>query len=215
MRPDIVPHTCQQHRRSVSLAPSARGVVMSGQPGITMRSSRLGNIVLAILMLGMVAALVAMIVFWDNDSLFYTRDTHNQGLIKPFQRLIGWPAFLALVVLLGLWFLAYALVQIWKVIDTTPDVTATPSGLRFHPSMHKPAAYGDVDHWSFEGRSKGAFLSIRFRDPYWSLQSLFRRRSMTINDTRANLQPLADYLLDQPEMKLKFRPGPPGQKRSG
>ena len=156
---------------------------MSGQPGITIRSSRFGNAVLAILGLLMVAALVAMIVFWDDDSLFYTRDTHNQGLIKPFERLIGWEAFLALVVLLGLWFLAYAAVQIWKVIDPTPDVTATPSGLRFHPSMHKPAAYGDVDHWSYDPETKGPALSIRFREPYWDAIAFisFLASAMTVS----------------------------------
>jgi hypothetical protein len=170
-------------------------------PRVEVRSSRIGNVVLGLAAVGGVAVIVSMVILWDDDSLFFARDTRQPGIIKGFERLIGWEAFIALLAIAAVFFLFAAAVRFWKASDATAEVTATPTGLEFHPAVRRPASYADVVEWSCDGTR----LSIRFHEAYWSLQGIFPRRCVRVYGSRQKLEPLADYLRKQPGMKDKVR----------
>ncbi|HEV2866670.1 MAG TPA: hypothetical protein VGX37_09155 [Allosphingosinicella sp.] len=178
--------------------------VIRTQSRVEVSNSRLGTALEGLAMVGLSVACIAMLVFWNVDSLFLTRWSRQPGIIRAFERAIGWEAFVGLFVILALLFLIAAAVRLWKLIDPAPEVAATPSGLEFHPAVRGPAAYDEVVDWSFDWNDPATSLRIRFAKAYWSLQAVVRRKSVTIYGGRKKLEPLANYLIEQPEMAGKL-----------
>ena len=188
---------------------------IGNQSRVEVRNSRLGTAVEGLAILGLSGACIAMLILWEVDSLFLTRWSERPSIIRAFERAIGWEAFAALFVTLAAIFFVAAAVRFWKLIDLTPEVAATPHGLEFHPAVRGASPYSDVAEWSFDWNDPSASLKIRFVKPYWSLQALVRRRSLTIYGGRKKLQPLADYLLEQPEMAGKLVSRSPPRRPDG
>jgi hypothetical protein len=113
--------------------------------------------------------------------------------------------FLVLLALFGIWAANYAVVSLWKAMDATPDVTAFEDRLEFHPAVRRSAAtYDEISHWSVETVNGHPVLWIHFFEPYWSLQGLFKRRTVKLEGDRDQLMPLVDFFAHHPDMSEKF-----------
>jgi hypothetical protein len=109
------------------------------------------------------------------------------------------------LLLFGGWLTVYAVVSLWKAFDGTADVTATPNRLDFHPVVRRlPASYDEISHWRIEMVSGHPVLWLHFHNSYWSLQGLFRRKSVKLEGSREDLEPLTNYFSRHPIMSGKF-----------
>ncbi len=112
---------------------------------------------------------------------------------------------MVLMLLFGAWLSVYSVVSLWKAFDGTADVTATAGGLRFHPAVRaSPASYDELSHWRMEMVSGHPVLWLHFHDAYWSLQGLFKRKTVKLEGGREDLEPLVTYFSQHPVMRGKF-----------
>lgn len=144
-------------------------------------------------------------LYADEQRFLGTHIRRGGGLLKLIEQTIGWHAFVALMLLFGGWSAVYTVVTFWKVLDPTPDVTALPKELQFHPVVRRtPASYGEVSHWTIEIVSGHPVLWIHFLEPYWSLQGLFKRRTIKLEGGREEISPLVSFFTRHPIMARKF-----------
>ena len=101
--------------------------------------------------------------------------------MRLIEQTIGWNGFSILLVCFGLWGAFYSLVSFWKAVVSTPDVTALNDHLEFHPAVKlAPVEYEEISHWSIEFVSGHPVLWIHLFEPYWSLQGLFKRKTIKL-----------------------------------
>ena len=99
----------------------------------------------------------------------------------------------------------YGVVSLWKAIDATPDVTAFENRLEFHPAVRRThVQYNEISHWSIEIVSGHPVLWLYFNEPYWSLQGLFKRKTVKLEGGREDLEPLVNFFSRHPIMSGKF-----------
>lgn len=168
------------------------------------KSSRVSNLSLGIGLLALAGCFVWLVGFSSEDDLLNSH-ARKSGIFKLIEQAIGWPAFCFLMACFGLWLLVYSVVHIWKGLDATPDVTALPNRIEFHPAVRRTAAsYDDISHWSIEYVSGHPVVWIHLHQAYWSLQGLFKRKTIKLEGGREKLTPLIDYFSRHQVMGQKF-----------
>lgn len=173
---------------------------------IEFKSSRAANAGLGagLLLLGIGAATFSI---WASEATLLGSQVRRGGLLKLVEQAIGWELFAILIAVFGLWCANYGIVSLWKAINTTPDVTALPQGFEFHPAVKRdPASYDEISKWTVEIVSGNPVLWLYFHKPYWSLQGLFRRKTLKLEGGWENIKPLNDFLSNHPIMRYKFKP---------
>lgn len=127
------------------------------------------------------------------------------GIMKLIEQTIGWNVFSVLMIAFGVWAGIYAIVSLWKAIDTTPDITAYSDHLSFHPAVKKSKlSYEDVSYWSVEYVSGHPVLWIHLLEPYWSLQGLWKRKTVKLEGDKEQLTPMFEYFSRHEIMREKF-----------
>ena len=168
------------------------------------KSGRVSSAFLGLGLLAIVGCVGWLVVFMGEDRFLATH-ARRGGIIKLVEQLIGWPAFVVLMLLFGGWIAVYSIVSLWKAFDGTADVTATPDGLQFHPAVRRtPATYDELLYWRIEIVSGHPVLWLHFDRSYWSLQGLFKRKSVKLEGRRKDLEPLVNYFSRHPIMHRKF-----------
>jgi hypothetical protein len=169
------------------------------------KSGRWSNALTGLGLLLIPVGVFYLAMFSTEDEFLGTRVRRGGGLIKMIEQTIGWELFTILMLAFGLWAAIYSIVSIWKAVDGTPDVMALYDRLEFHPAVRRsPAQYDDISHWSVEIVSGHPVLWINFIDSYWSLQGLFKRKTVKLEGDREQLTPLVDYFSRHPIMREKF-----------
>jgi hypothetical protein len=149
-------------------------------------------------------AIFYVALFGSEEQLLRSGVQRGGAFVKLIEQVIGWDLFSALMVAFGAWMLVYSVVSLWKAIDPTPDVSALADRLEFHPAVKRSAStYDDVSHWSVEIVSGHPVLWIHLRQPYWSLQGLFRRKTIKLEGSADELTPLMNYFSLHPVMRGK------------
>lgn len=168
------------------------------------RSTRVSNLMTGVGLLALTGCFLFIIGFVSESEFLGTR-ARKSGIFKILEQAIGWEAFSFLMACFALWTFVYSFVHMWKGVDATPDVTAFPNHIEFHPAVRRtPAKYEDVSHWSIEQVSGHPVVSIFFEEPYWSLQGLVRRKTVKLEGSGEQLTPLVGYFVNHPTMSLKF-----------
>jgi hypothetical protein len=171
------------------------------------KSTRGSNLLLGLGLLIIPVSTFYIALFGNEDEFLGTRVRRGGGVMKLIEQTIGWELFAALLVAFGLWAAVYSVVSLWKAFDSTPDVRAYPDRVEFHPAVRRaPARYDEISHWSVEFVNGHPVLWIHFIEPYWSLQGLFRRRTVKLEGDKQQLEPLADYFARHWDMGEKFVP---------
>lgn len=169
------------------------------------KSSRTSNALLGLGILIIPVSTFYIAMFANEDEFLGTRVRRGGGLIKGIEQTIGWELFAILMIAFGVWGGIYSIVSFWKAIDPTPDVTAFQNGLEFHPAVRRSAvAYDDVSHWTVHFVSGHPVLTIYLFESYWSLQGLFKRRTVKLEGDKEQLAPLVDYFSRHQIMGEKF-----------
>lgn len=169
------------------------------------KGARTGNFFVGIGLLLIPAGALYIALFSNEDQFLHTRVRRGGGIIKMIEQTIGWELFIFLMLLFGAWAMVYSIVSLWKVINTTPDVTAHPDHLEFHPAVRSSAAsYDEISHWSIEFVSGHPVLWIHFYEAYWSLQGLFKRKTIKLEGNKEQLTPLFEFFSRHPIMNQKF-----------
>jgi hypothetical protein len=168
------------------------------------KSSRASNLSLGIGLLALTGCIVWLVGFSSEEELLHSH-ARKSGIFKLIEQAVGWPAFCFMAACFGFWLLVYSVVHIWKALDSTPDVTALPNCIEFHPAVRRTAAsYSDISHWSIEYVSGHPVVWIHLHQAYWSLQGLFKRKTIKLEGGRDKLAPLVDYFSHHHVMSQKF-----------
>ncbi|MFL6757513.1 MAG: hypothetical protein ACJ8EG_08050 [Sphingomicrobium sp.] len=167
--------------------------------------SRASNALTGLGLLFLTACILFVTLFVSESEFLGTRIRRGGGLVKLVEQTIGWELFVCLMIAFGLWVAVYAIVLLWKVIDARADVTAHTDRLEFHPAVRRSSASYDEDsHWLVEFVSGHPVLWIHFHEPYWSLQGLFKRKTVKLEGGREDLEPLFEYFAHHPIMMEKY-----------
>jgi hypothetical protein len=171
----------------------------------TFRGDR--NLILAFFMLLLGVGCFIFPFFFNEDDILSSR-ARRSGILKLIEQTVGWELFCLLILVFGAWALAMGIAVLWKAIDSTPDVTATYEGMTFHPAVRRtPASYEDVDYWKIEIVSGHPVVWIYLFDSYWALQGMFPRKTVKLEGSREDLEPIVAYFDSHPEMAAKFLGG--------
>lgn len=167
------------------------------------KSSRSSN---ALVGLGLIALSGACLFFlFASEEDFLQTRARRGGILKIIEQTIGWEAFLVLITLFGAWLIVYAIVHLWKAVDATPDVLARMDRIEFHPAVRRHAvAYDEISHWRVEMVSGHPVLWLHFFDGYWSLQGLFKRKTVKLEGDKDQLTPLVNFFAGHPVMSQLF-----------
>ncbi|WP_152417347.1 hypothetical protein [Sandarakinorhabdus sp. AAP62] len=172
---------------------------------VIFKSKRTSNALLGISLFVLVGCVFYVALFTNEHDFLSTRVRRGGGLIKLIEQSIGWNAFVVLLILFSFWLTVYAIVALWKAIDGTPDVTAFPDRIEFHPSVRQSSAlYDEISHWSIEIVSGHPVIWINFLESYWSLQGLFKRKTVKLEGSWEQLEPLVDFFSHHHDMGGKF-----------
>ena len=153
------------------------------------------------------ALVVLSIPILATEEEFLGTRVRRGGILKLIEQAIGWELFLALMVMFALLVGAWGIVHIWKAVNTTPDATALADRMEFHPAVRRTAVtYDEIAKWTVEYSNGNSILWLHFHKPYWSLQGLFRRKTVKLEGSREEIQPLDDFLSTHPVMRYKFVP---------
>lgn len=167
--------------------------------------SRMSNALTGLGLLFLTACIFFVGFFVSESEFLGTRVRRGGGLLKLIEQTIGWELFVLLIAAFGLWAAVYAIVLLWKVADARPDVTAYEDRLEFHPAVRRSSAsYDEVSHWLVEFVNGHPVLWIHFDEPYWSLQGLFKRKTLKLEGGREDLEPLFEFFAHHPTMAGKF-----------
>ena len=168
------------------------------------KSTRASNGVLGIGLLLLFGCILYVTLFGSEDELLGAH-VRRGGIIKLIEQAIGWPLFVALMLAFGTWVAAHGIASLWKAIDARPDVTARGDRLDFHPAVKGSASdYEDISHWSVRFEEGNPVVWIHFFDPYWSLQGFFKRRTLKLEGSREQLEPIVNFFGTHPVMAEKF-----------
>lgn len=150
--------------------------------------------------------LIVSLPFWITEERFLgTRVRRGGGLIKMIEQTLGWELFSLLMVIFGVMLAMWSIASIWKLIDDTPDVTAHPDHLEFHPAVRRePATYDDITHWSVEWVQGHPVLWLHFSERHWSLQGIYPRTTVKLEGGTEDLEELFAYLVRNDAMRPKF-----------
>lgn len=171
------------------------------------KSSRFSNGVVGIGLLLLAAVIVAIPLMATEEEFLGSR-ARRGGFLKLVEQSIGWELFTALLVGFAVWCAIYGIVHLWKALNTTPDVTALPDRLEFHPAVRRsPASYDEISHWSIGSESGNPVLWLHFHEPYWSLQGIYKRRTVKLEGGKREIEPLAYFFADHPVMGGKYYGG--------
>lgn len=145
------------------------------------------------------------IAFFLNEDVLLETHARRGGIMKLIEQSIGWVPFSILLLLFGAWATVYSIASFWKLADSTPDLTAYLDRIEFHPAVRRrSASYDEISHWRIEIVSGHPVLWIHFRRAYWSLQGLFRRRTVKLEGDREQLTPVVTFFSYHPVMSQKF-----------
>lgn len=169
------------------------------------KSRRSSNALLGLGLLLIPVSTFYIAFFGSEGQLLGTRGRRGSGFLKLIEQTIGWDMFVVLMIVFGLWGIVYSIVLLWKAIDSTADVKALYEGLEFHPAVkNSPTSYDEVSHWSIEMVSGHPVVWIHLNESYWSLQGLFKRKTIKLEGDREQLMPLVDYFSHHPAMMNKL-----------
>lgn len=168
------------------------------------RSSRFTNTFLGVGLLAL-SACAFFLPFYSSEKDVLNSHVRKGGIIKLIEQAIGWETFSVLMMLFGVWLAIYGIVSLWKALDPRPDVAAGSERMEFHPAVKRNASsYGEVSHWRVEIVSNNPVLWIHLFEPYWSLQGLFKRKTIKLEGGHDQIAPLAEYFARHPVMSEKF-----------
>ncbi|WP_422059783.1 hypothetical protein [Sphingopyxis sp.] len=168
------------------------------------RSTRASNALTGLGLLSFTACVV-YVGFFMNETEFLGTRARRGGFLKIIEQTIGWELFVALLLAFAAWAAVYGVVSLWKAVDSTPDVTALPDRLEFHPAVRgAPASYSEISHWSVEIVSGHPVLWLHFHEKYWSLQGLWKRKTVKLEGDKEQVTPLFEFLCNHPIMREKF-----------
>lgn len=185
------------------VTPALQGAEMS-EPAM-FKGTRVANLALGLGFPLITFATFYLALYGNEAEFLQTRVRRGGGLIKLIEQSIGWGPFATLMLLFGCWCGVYGLVSLWKAVDSTPDVTAHQDQLEFHPAVRRATAtYDEISHWCVEIVSGHPVLWIHFNEPYWSLQGLFRRKTVKLEGGKEQVGPLFEYFANHPIMSGKF-----------
>lgn len=144
---------------------------------------------------------------WMTESDFLaTRVRRGGGILKLIEQTIGWTTFSVLMMLLGVWCITLGFAALWKLFNRQPDLRAQSDKIEFHPALRrKSAKYNDIDYWTLHFASGHPVVTIYFVEKFWSLQSMWPRRSMVLEGGREDLEGLVEFFLHHPYMSMRFR----------
>lgn len=169
------------------------------------KSTRLSNFLLGIGLLIIPISTFYISFFGNEEKLLETRVRRGGGFIKLIEQTIGWELFVVLMIAFGIWGGVYSFVSIWKAIDAKPDVKALPDRLEFHPAVKRSSvSYDEVSHWSIEIVSGNPVVWIHLNEAYWSLQGLFKRKTIKLEGDREQVAPIVEYFSRHSTMNGKF-----------
>jgi hypothetical protein len=155
-------------------------------------------------MFALFACFVCLFGFVGEDDFLSARFRRG-GFLKLIEQIIGWQLFVFLMGAFALWCLNYGVVSIWKVIDGSPDVKAWDDRIEFHPAVKRtPVSYSDVQKWTLEHVSGHPVLRIYLKESYWSLQGLFKRRTIKLEGGKEDLEPLFSFFVSHHYMSERF-----------
>lgn len=168
------------------------------------KSTRVSNLILGVGLL-VVAGSITWVIGFGSEAQLLQSSARKSGFLKLIEQAVGWEVFRFGAICFALWILVYSIVSLWKGIDATPDVTALPECILFHPAVRRSAAsYDDVSHWSIEIVNRNPVLWIHFKESYWSLQGLFKRRTVKLEGSEAQLESLTDFFSNHAIMGPKL-----------
>lgn len=144
---------------------------------------------------------------WVSESDFLgTRIRRGGALIKLIEQTIGWTAFTILMMMFAVWCITVGIAAFWKMINSEPDVRADGDQIEFHPALRRePARCNEIDYWTLHFASGHPVLTIYFFEKFWSLQSKWPRKSMTLEGGREDLEDLVQFFSNHPYMSSRFR----------
>jgi hypothetical protein len=146
----------------------------------------------------------ALPLLMTEESFLNTR-ARRGGFLKIIEQTIGWELFSLLMITFGVWVLAMGVAVLWKALNDTPDVTALEDRLEFHPAVRRaPASYDEVDYWRIEFESGNPVLRMHFFESHWSVQGIVRRKTVKLEGSTEDLEPLVGYFARHPVMSGKF-----------
>ena len=147
-------------------------------------------------------------LYMTEDDFLHTRVRRGGGIIKLIEQTLGWELFSILMFVIGFSVAVMGLVSLWKAINTKPDARVLETHLEFHPAVHRhDLDYQDVSHWSIKFSNGHPVLWLHLLEPYWSLQGLYKRKTIKLEGDKDQLGPIVDFLLRHPIMSLKFVKG--------
>ena len=169
------------------------------------RLSRASSAFTGLGLLFLTASVFFVALFSNEAEFLHTRVRRGGGIMKLIEQTIGWELFALLLILCGLWAAVYAVVSLWKAISPVADVTAYDDRIEFHPAVRRAAAsYEDISHWSIEHVSGHPVVWLHFLEPYWSLQGLFKRKTVKLEGGKEDVEPLVQFFARHPVMSEKF-----------
>jgi hypothetical protein len=169
------------------------------------KSSRLSNFLTGLGLLIIPAFTFYLSLYESEEELLETRARRGGGFIKLIEQTVGWDLFVILMIAFGIWGGIYSIVSFWKAIDATPDLRALVDRIEFHPAVRNSSVtYNEVSHWFVEFVSGYPVVWIHFYEPYWSLQGLFKRKTIKLEGDKEKVRPIVGYFSRHPVMKRKF-----------
>lgn len=169
------------------------------------KSSRTSNILMGLGLIGLAGLIIWLPLYMSEEEFLNTRVRRGGGLIKMIEQTIGWELFSKLMLLFGVWCFVYGVVSLWKFFNTSADVTAFSDHIEFHPAVRRSSAtYNDISHWRIEFVNGHPVLWLHFHEAHWSLQGLFKRKTIKLEGDKDQLSPLVEFFSQHHEMKGKF-----------
>lgn len=151
--------------------------------------------------------MVSLPIWMTEADFLGTRVRRGGGIMKLIEQSIGWTGFSLLMGLIGLWCAAMGICALWKGLNRTPDVTAYPDRLEYHPAVRRDdTTYEEVSHWGVHFASGHPVITLHFYDSYWSLQGKWPRTTMVLEGGKEDLEQLFNYFAQHPIMSQKFVP---------
>ena len=149
---------------------------------------------------------ILSVPLWMTEDELLDSNARRSGLFKAVEQTIGWEAFSGLVIVIGIWVLSMAASLIWKAISGRPDVEAFADRIEFHPALRtRPARYDEIDRWSLQIAKGRVVLKLHFVSWFWSLQSKWPTKVLTIDAHPNDLDDLMQFLAKHPQMSERLR----------
>jgi hypothetical protein len=171
------------------------------------KSSRSSNLRTGLCLLLIPISTFYIALFLNEEDILATQGTRAARVVKDIEQAIGWELFVILLVAFGIWIGICAIVLLWKAIDPKADVKVLPDRLEFHPAVKSSSVlYDEVSHWSIHLVNGIHMISIHLEKSYWSLQGLFKRKTIWLKGDKEQLTQITEYFSRHTVMSGKLVP---------